>query len=139
MLGVDYGSKRFGVAVTDSDESMALPVGSFSVKSENAAVETVCRLAFDREVREIVLGVPVDHEGGETKMSGLVRAFAAKLRAKLPEMTVTLASERYSTKLAEAPMKEAGMSELKRRGRVDAGAATVMLMSVIETRRPREK
>ena len=133
-MAVDFGTKRLGVAVTDSAEAMALPIASFPVKSEEEGVEVVLRIARERAVREIILGLPKNHSGGETEMSGRVRAFAEKLieRGGVP---VTFSNERYTTVLAEAPMMEAGMSAKKRRGRADAGAATILLQAVLNSRR----
>ena len=136
IMAVDFGSKRLGVAVTDTAEKMALPVASVSVKSEAEGVEAMRRIAEERGVREIVLGNPLGHLGGETEMSARVRGFAEKLRMVV-SVPVTLSDERFTTKLAEAPMVEAGMSAKKRRGRVDAGAASLLLQSVLDARRPR--
>ena len=132
-MAVDFGSKRLGVAVTDSAEKMALPLASFPVKSEAAGVEVVRRIAEERKVREIVLGNPLGRYGGDTQMSERVRAFAEKLR-EVVSAPVTLADERYTTKLAEAPMMAAGLSAKKRRGKVDAGAAAILLQAVLNTR-----
>lgn len=134
LMAVDFGSKRFGVAVTDTNETMALPLASFPVKTEDEGVEVIRRIAQERKVREIVLGCPLGHHGGETQMGARVRAFADKLREYV-SVPVTLSDERFTTKLAEAPMMEAGMSAKKRRGLVDAGAASILLQSVLDARR----
>lgn len=133
-MAVDFGTRRLGVAVTDSAEAMALAVGSFPVKSEEEGVDVILRIAREREVREIILGLPKNHSGGETEMSGRVREFADKLAGR-GGPPVTFSNERYTTVLAEAPMREAGMSAKKRRGRVDAGAATILLQAVLNSRR----
>ncbi len=135
-MAVDFGTKRLGVAVTDSKEAMALPIASFPIKSEEEGVEVILRIARDREVREIILGLPKNHSGGETEMSARVRAFAEKLAERGIGVPVTFSNERYTTILAEAPMREAGMSAKKRRGHVDAGAATILLQAVLNSRRP---
>lgn len=137
LMAVDFGTKRLGVAVTDSKEIMALPLASFPIKSEEHGLETILRIARERQVREIVLGLPIAHGGGETQMSGRVRAFGEKLAARSGGIPVTFSDERFTTILAEAPMMEAGMSAKKRRGLVDAGAATLLLQAVLESRRPR--
>lgn len=134
LMAVDFGTKRLGVAVTDRAEKMALPVASCPVKSEDEGVDVILRIAQERAVREIVLGLPKGHRGGETQMSARVRAFGEKLAARAG-VPVSFSDERFTTKLAEAPMMAAGMSAKKRRGRVDAGAATILLQSVLETRR----
>ena len=134
ILAVDFGTKRLGVAVTNTGETLALPIDSFHVKTEKDAVDLIQRLAADRAVREIVMGNPIGHHGGSTRMGGRVQAFAELLRAVV-KVPVILVDERFTSKLAEAPMIEAGMSAQKRRGLVDAGAAALILQSVLDARR----
>ncbi|OGH60608.1 MAG: hypothetical protein A3G34_10780 [Candidatus Lindowbacteria bacterium RIFCSPLOWO2_12_FULL_62_27] len=135
LLAVDFGTKRLGVAVTDSAERMALPLASFAVRSEDEGVDKIARIAQERGVREIIVGLPIGHRGGETQMSAQVRAFGEKLRVRIA-VPVTFSDERFTTKLAEAPMMEAGVSAKKRRGLVDAGAASLLLLAVLDARRP---
>ncbi|MBI4179284.1 Holliday junction resolvase RuvX [bacterium] len=132
-MAVDFGTKRIGVAVTDRAEKIALPLASLAVRSEADGVDKIARIAAEREVREIVLGLPLGRHGDDSRMSEVVRAFAEKLRAAV-SVPVTFSDESYTTKLAEAPMMEAGMSAKKRRGRVDAGAATLLLRAVLDSR-----
>lgn len=134
LMAVDFGTRRIGVAVTDSAEKMALPLASFPIRSEDEGLDTILRIAEERKVREIVLGIPIGHRGGETDMSARVRGFADKLGACL-SIPVILSDERFTTKLAEAPMVEAGLSAKKRRGLVDAGAAALLLQAVLDKRR----
>lgn len=135
LLAVDFGTRRLGIAVTDSAEKMALSVGTFPVRSGAEAVETVANLAGERGVSGIYVGIPIGIAGGPTKMSERVHAFVEKLCGRVT-VPVMMADERFTTKRAEEPMIAAGMSGRKRRGRVDAGAAVVLLQSVLATRRP---
>ncbi len=130
LMAVDFGSRRIGIAVTDTSERLALSVGTFRIKSESDGIDQISRMAEARRVREIILGLPLSHDGGETQMSGRVRAFAEKLRLRL-SIRITFEDERHTTEAAEAPLKVAGLSGRKRRGKVDAGAATVLLQSVL--------
>lgn len=134
IMAVDFGSKRLGVAVTDSQEKMALPLATFPYKTEEEGLEKIRQIAADRKVREIFLGNPIGHHGGETLMGQQVKTFAEKLRG-LVDAPVILSDERFTTKLAEAPMLEAGLSAKKRRGLVDAGAAAVILQFVLDAKR----
>ena len=134
LMAVDFGSKRLGVAVTDSREKMALPLATFPYKTEEEGLEKIRQIADDRKVREIILGNPIGHRGGETRIGQHVKLFAEKLRG-LVAVPVNLSDERFTTKLAAAPMIEAGLSAKKRRGMVDAGAASLILQAVLDAKR----
>ncbi len=126
LMAVDYGTKRIGIAVTDRAEKIALPLAVMPVRSIEDGIEKIGTIVREREVRKIIVGLPLAHDGGETDMSRQVRSFAEKLHADV-HVPVTLEDERHTTQAAEAPLIEAGMSGRKRRGRVDAGAASVLL------------
>ncbi len=133
LLAVDYGKRRLGIAVTDSAERIALSLGVIDARTEAGGIGRIREMSSGRGVREIIVGVALSKDGGETDMSRRARAFGDRL-GDATGIPVTFADERHSTDAAEAPMIEAGMSGRKRRGRIDAGAAVIILQNVIRSR-----
>ncbi|HSX48360.1 MAG TPA: Holliday junction resolvase RuvX [Candidatus Nanoarchaeia archaeon] len=76
-LGIDYGSKRVGVAIGDAELKMARPLEI--VVNDEGLLDRIKTLAVDHEAGVLVVGLPRGLDGQETKYTGIVRAFATQL------------------------------------------------------------
>ena len=140
IMGLDFGSKTVGVAVSDALLLTAQGVEIIRRKEENKLRQTLARieeLIGEYEVEEIVLGLPKHMNGSEGVRVELTEEFKEKLerRTGLP---VTFWDERLTTVSADRTMMEAGIRRENRKDYVDMLAATFILQGYLD-RRSNEK
>lgn len=136
FLGVDYGTRRIGLAVSDPDGRIAFPEGTLERRGERRDVEAICKLASERGVAGIVVGLPLHMDGRRGPEAEAAEAFAGLLRAK-SGLPVELLDERWTTQEAERALRESGRNARKRRAVVDAVAATLLLRTWLAQRQAR--
>jgi putative Holliday junction resolvase len=130
-LGVDWGEKRVGLAVTDPSGTIASPLAVLNVKGDNAAVTGILELLSPRRVQKIVVGLPLSMDGSDSSQTIRVRKFAAKL-ARKSSLPVVFVDERLSSRQAERDLIGMGVRREKRRERVDSAAASLLLQAAME-------
>jgi putative holliday junction resolvase len=135
-FGVDYGTVRIGVAVSDELGMLSHPLQTLDARSPSAAGDLL-RLAVERGVKTIVLGLPRHMNGSEGASAEAARAFAEKLRAEAPgaglsDLVVLLEDERLSTVAATRAFQESGRNSRQQRGRIDQGAAQIILQTWLD-------
>ena len=138
VLGVDLGSARIGVALSDPDGILATPLTVLPRTPE--LLERIRTLAAEHDVGAVVVGLPRSLDGRERQAARTVRAEVRRLAEGLP-VPVHLQDERLSTVVAHTGMAAAGRTARQRRGSVDASAAAVLLQTWLESpagRRPEE-
>jgi putative Holliday junction resolvase len=126
VLGIDLGSRRIGVAVTDGLGLTAQPRATLDRHGGARDIEAIAAAVRDVGAARIVVGLPLDPEGGEGDAARRARAFAARLAAALG-LPVDLIDESFSTVEAEAVLLAADVSRAKRKQVVDKLAAAVIL------------
>jgi len=133
LLGLDYGARRVGIAVSDETETVAFAVGTHTTPADGSLVERLRRLAAERGVRALVVGLPLEESGREGETAARARVFAAKIGAALG-LPVALLDERYSSREATAFLR-AGGRRRRPRGEVDALAAEIILQQYLDRAR----
>lgn len=137
-LGVDPGSKRIGLAVSDLSGTIASPLMVLHrSKSKQHDLHELARVARDEEAEVIVVGLPLNMDGSEGKAAKAAIAEARRL-ATLVDVPVEMHDERLTTVTADRSMLEAGLNALERRKVVDKVAAAIMLQSWLDSREARE-
>ena len=136
IMGLDFGSKTVGVAVSDSLLLTAQGLEIIRRKEENKLRQTLARieeLIVEYEVEEIVLGLPKNMNSTEGARVELTNEFKEKLerRTGLP---VVMWDERLTTVAADKAMMEAGIRREKRKDYVDMIAATLILQGYLDSR-----
>ena len=136
IMGLDFGSKTVGVAVSDPLGITAQGLEIIRRKEENKLRQTYARieeLIVEYQVEEIVLGLPRNMNATEGERAGLTREFREGLerRTGLP---VTLWDERLTTVAADKAMMEAGLRREHRRDYVDMIAASLILQGFLDYR-----
>jgi len=131
VLGVDYGSHRVGLAVSDLLRMTAQPL---EVISRPAAVERIAELITEMDVKEIVMGLPVGLSGREGPAARLARNFGAEI-TDATGLDVTFLDERFTTSTAETAMLSANVRRSRRRQSIDKVAAAVILQAFLDRRR----
>lgn len=133
IMALDYGTKRIGVALSDELGWLAQPVETFERRTLESDLRHIERLVHERDVREVVLGLPLRLDGTEGPAAQVVREFAERLREALP-VPVMVWDERYTTHSAEQLLIEGDVSRKKRKGLVDRVAAAILLQHYLESR-----
>lgn len=131
-LGVDFGDRRTGVAISDESRTIAFPRETLDCPRVEQAAAAVARLAESEKAAEIVVGYPLNMNGSKGARADRTDEFLAEL-AKRTSIPLRKWDERLSTKIAEAVLIEAGTSRKKRRGVVDKLAAQVILQGYLDS------
>lgn len=136
ILGVDYGERRVGLAVSDPTGTIAQPLETLKRRrGKRPPVAPIARLATEYDAVAIVLGLPLTPEGEDSDWTREVRAFAAAL-AERTGLAVALQDERMTSARAERAVRSLGLPRRKReeKERVDAAAAVLILQAYLDTR-----
>jgi len=131
LLGVDWGEKRVGLALSDPTGTIASPLPHLSVTGENDAVARILELLDPHRVQGIVVGLPLSMDGSDSQETQKARRFAAKV-AKRSRLPVYFVDERLTSRQAERDLIGLGVKRDKRRGRVDSASASLMLQSALD-------
>jgi putative holliday junction resolvase len=133
VLGLDLGDARIGVAVSDDDRRMAVPVGTIHTGAP-ADMKAVAKLVDEHAATTVVVGLPLSMSGERGSAAAKADAFADALRSILA-VPVELQDERLSTVEAERGLRDAGVTGRERRKVVDRTAATVILQAWLDATR----
>lgn len=135
LLGLDVGDVKIGVAVCDSLEIAAFPVGLVRrVGSLKRDVAAVAALAVEQEAEGIVIGLPLSLNGEIGPQAEKTQGFAKALTNLLP-VPIVLWDESLSSVEAEELLIRRGVSRVKRRQQIDQTAAALILESYLAHRR----
>lgn len=126
LLGIDFGLKRVGLALTDEGGRMAFPRPALERTSNDALVAEIGRMAAEEKIEAVVLGLPIAMDGQETDLSRQVRNLARRITSKTG-LPVHLVDERLTSAEAQARLREVGVSSRKMKGKLDSGAAVLIL------------
>ena len=133
ILGIDYGERRVGVAISDPTATIAQPLVVLTRRAgKRPPVQAVADLAAEHDVEHIVIGLPLTLAGDESEWTAEVRAFGDKL-AQRAGRGVTFADERMTSVAAERAVRSLGLrrTEREQKERVDAAAAVLILQAFL--------
>jgi putative pre-16S rRNA nuclease len=137
LLGIDYGSKRIGLSISDPDRKFAFPLTTYErgSREQDAAFfrDVVARESIDL----LVLGLPVHLDGREGQKAAEVRVFGAWL-VGITGLPLVYFDERFTTVEAESALWEAGLTHKRRKQRRDRVAAQILLQTYIEAGCPED-
>ena len=146
FLAIDYGARRLGFAIADEASGLSLPHGSHArrVNDNRGDIAAILALVKAHEIDGIVLGAPASSSASGSDSSEqterAARNFATKLEEAAIEAGLNLefyrADERYSSALAARGLRATGVSSRRARdeGLLDAGAASALLQTFLDTR-----
>ena len=130
VVAIDYGTKRVGIAVTDPLRLIATPLATV----ETGAVMGFLKSYVDQEeVDIIVVGMPRRLNNTASAMTKVVKAFMLRLQKTFPDKSILEHDERYTSKIAQSGMIEAGFKQKDRRnkGYLDQMSAAILLQSFL--------
>ena len=129
IMGLDYGAKTVGVAISDTLLQIAHPKETIFRDSEKRLRKTLTRieeLVHQEEVEMIVVGLPLLPDGTEGERAQKAKAFAEKVRMRT-EIPVTLQDERFTTTASDEELKEMQIRPEERKKMIDQLAACHIL------------
>lgn len=130
-LGIDFGSQRVGVAISDPAGRFALPLNTLSRTSDRQIIDRLAQIAAEEEVDLLVLGEPLRLDGTPGPAANRVRRFAAKLEQRTG-LQVRLINEALTSIEAAQRLREAGVDPRKHPERIDALAAQILLQEALD-------
>lgn len=132
ILGIDYGRKRTGVAVTDP---LGIVAGNLATVPTHTLMQFIQDYIGREQVDRIVIGNPMQLNGQPSESMKYITPFVNKLRKVLPDMPVVMHDERFTSTIAHQAMIDGGMKKSDRRdkSRVDAIAATIILNDYLQS------
>ncbi len=132
LLGVDYGTRRIGIAVCNADQTIAVPVETWITRTPELDRRHFRELAADYRIRGIVIGLPLMNlSGDEGRQAGITRKFGEWLR-KETNLPLIYWDERYSSAAAEMVLWSRGESPNHRKSQLDGLAAQIILQAYLD-------
>ena len=136
LLGVDLGDKRTGLAVCDDLGMLAVPLETIEEPSREKLAQKIVAACKRQDISAIVIGLPYNMDGSEGPRARLIREFS-KVLAAAGAPTVHFQDERLTSWEAEGKLIAAGVKRGKRKGKLDAAAAQMILQAYLDRVAPR--
>ncbi|XVX21797.1 Holliday junction resolvase RuvX [Actinomycetota bacterium] len=135
-VGVDVGSVRVGVALSDPGGILATPETTLTRDEEGGSdLEALAALVHEREALEVVVGLPLSLSGEESHAAGIARAYATTLAGRVAPVPVRLVDERLTTVDAHRGLRASGVDGRRARHVVDQAAAVLILQGALDLER----
>jgi putative holliday junction resolvase len=137
ILAIDHGSKRTGLAVTDSLQIIASALDTVPTEE---AIDYVKRYVAKEDVEGIVVGMPLNLDGRPTDATPGVLIFLEHLKRACPKQWVETLDERFTSSMAQQALNQSGKGRMARRekGQLDRISATILLQGFMERRTGRK-
>ncbi len=132
-MGIDYGRKRTGVAVTDP---LKIVAGNLATVPTHTLMQFIKDYITREQVERIVIGQPTQLNGEPSESMRYITPFVNRLRNELPDIPIVMYDERFTSTIAHQAMIDGGMKKSDRRdkSRVDAIAATIILNDYLQSK-----
>jgi putative Holliday junction resolvase len=135
LLGLDFGEKRVGVALTDPLQIIASPFEVISYTSRRDLVARIAAICAAQEVERVVVGLPLNMDGSAGPAANQVTQFMAALAPRV-RVPIVPWDERLSTRSAQHALVAADVRRKKRKGLVDKVAAQIILQHYLDAQPP---
>ena len=135
LAGIDYGTVRIGIAITDPEQRIASPLSNYTRRGEKADAEFFRKLVADERIAGFVVGLPLHLDGRESEKSAEARRLGEWLR-QTTALPVVFFDERFTSVEAEQALLGAEMTKKKRKARLDKLAAQILLTAYLEAGKP---
>ena len=134
VLGIDHGEARIGIAITDPVGIMAHPLETIQVKTTDP-IERITTLVKERQIKHLVLGLPLRMDGSEGSAAEKVRVFGNELAEKI-DLPLHYIDESLTTVAAAEKLHQAGKNAKKQKHIIDQAAAVEILTNWLEQHSP---
>ena len=133
LLGLDPGTRRCGVAISDSAQTMAFPRPALA--NDESLLVRLAEVVDEETVTSIVIGRPVALSGNETSSTVFADQVFARVATRFVDLDVVQFDERLTTRQAQRSLSSAGVKAKDHRERIDSAAAVVMLQHFLDSHR----
>ena len=132
LLGIDFGLKRVGLAITDPLQIIATALETVPTNSIMGYLDEYCA---NEEIEAFVVGMPLNLDGQPTDSTHAVKKFVHRLKGKFPAYPIHLHDERYTSRMALDAMIAGGSTKKDRRKKenIDKISAVIILQSYMES------
>ena len=130
-MGIDFGLARIGIALSDDTKFLATPYETYKRKSEEFDINYLIEIIKTKKVDEIVCGLPINMAGEEQEIAKHTREFMSKLNEHI-SISIKFVDERLSSLMAEEMLKETERDWKKRKEKLDAVAASIILQDYLD-------
>ena len=137
VLGIDVGTVRVGVALSDPTGVIASPLETLRRAKDGSDLDRLAALVVEHEVAEVVVGDPRHLSGASGASAQDARAYSEALAGRMTDVPVHLIDERLSTVTAAGHLREGGIDSRKQRSVIDQAAAVVILQQYLDSRQTR--
>lgn len=135
VLGVDFGHKRIGLALSDETGTIAQPLEYIAGGGVAAVSREIARICAERQIGKVVVGVPLRLDGKASEQTERTLAFIAALR-RATTVPVAEWDERLTSVQAERALLEGNVRRSERKQKIDKVAAQIMLQSYLDATNP---
>ena len=125
-LGIDFGERRIGLAISDPEGRLAVPLTTLERRNDRSAIREIAEIARREGVGRLVLGEPVGLDGQRGEAAERVRRFGSRL-AEVSGLPVRFVNESLTTVEAQERLRAAGVDLRREPERIDAVAAQILL------------
>ena len=132
-MGIDFGMARIGIALSDDTKFLASPFETYKRKDEQDDLQHILNIIQEKKVDELVCGLPYNMQGEEQEIAQQTREFITKLLNKY-SINVVFVDERLSSLMAEEMLKETERDWKKRKEKLDAVAASIILQDYLDSK-----
>ncbi len=134
-LGIDFGEKRIGLAISDPGGRFAVPLTTLERRNDRSALRQIAEIAREEGVGRLVLGEPMGLDGRRGEASLRVRRFGERL-GELTKLPLAWVDEALTTVEAHERLRAAGVDPRKEPARIDALAAQILLQEALDRDNP---
>lgn len=131
LLGVDFGTVRIGLAISDPDRKIASPLTTLARQGPKRDAESFHKLVAEHRIAGLIVGLPVHLDGREGNKAREARAFGTWL-GEITRLPVVYFDERFTTVHAEDALWQAGLTHQRRKARRDRVAAQMLLQAYLD-------
>lgn len=131
FLGMDIGTKRIGIAITDSSKKIAFPYEVIPFKDENLLLIKIRDIIVKENIEKIIIGDPINIQGQRSTLTGKIYEIIEFLKKNL-NIDIELYDERYSTKTAHKDLRTANINYKRQKKIIDKIAAAIILKNYLE-------
>jgi putative Holliday junction resolvase len=130
ILGIDFGERRVGLAISDPEGRLALPLTTLVRKSDHHVIQQIVDIALQEGVEYLVVGEPLNLDGSRGPASARASSFARKL-AEESDLPVEMTDETLTSVEAEERLRQAGIDPRRHPEKVDSTAAQILLQQYL--------
>ena len=132
-MGIDFGMARIGIALSDDTKFLASPFETYRRKNDKEDLQHIINIIKEKKVDEIVCGLPYNMQGEEQDIAQKTREFINNL-LNIYSIKVEFVDERLSSLMAEEMLKETERDWKKRKEKLDAVAASIILQDYLDSK-----